>query len=126
MPTVDAGAFRPFPFPRAFLRALGLIKEHAARVNHELGLLDDRIAMAIMDAAGELIEGRRIVQAWRASDWPTGVYSIVTFNLDMVKKGKTKLLFTQTGVPNSKHQGITQGWKDFYWRPMKLYFASKK
>ncbi len=45
-------------FPRPFLRALGLIKEHAARVNHELGLLDDQLSMAIMDAAGELIEGR--------------------------------------------------------------------
>jgi fumarate hydratase class II len=45
-------------FPRAFLRALGLIKEHAARVNHDLGLLDDQISMAIMDAAGEMIEGR--------------------------------------------------------------------
>ena len=45
-------------FPGPFLRALGLIKEHAARVNHELHLLDDPIAMAIMDAAGEMIEGR--------------------------------------------------------------------
>jgi fumarate hydratase class II len=45
-------------FPHAFLRALGLIKEHAARINHELGLIDDQIATAIMDAAGEMIEGR--------------------------------------------------------------------
>ncbi len=58
-----ARAYDNFPisgirFPRPFLRALGLIKEHAARVNHELGLLDDQSAMAIMDAAGEVIEGR--------------------------------------------------------------------
>ncbi|MDH3999019.1 MAG: class II fumarate hydratase, partial [Desulfuromonadales bacterium] len=44
-------------FPRPFLRALGLIKEHAARVNRELGLIDERQAMAIMDAAEEVVLG---------------------------------------------------------------------
>ncbi len=45
-------------FPRPFLRALGMIKERAARVNLELGLLDRHIAMAIMEAAEEVIEGK--------------------------------------------------------------------
>jgi fumarate hydratase, class II len=44
-------------FPRPFIKALGLIKEHAAKVNRELGLLDERIALAIMDAAEEVILG---------------------------------------------------------------------
>jgi len=44
-------------FPRPFLRALGMIKEHAARVNLELGLLDRERAMAIMEAAEEVIRG---------------------------------------------------------------------
>ena len=44
-------------FPRPFLRALGQIKEHAARTNRELGLIDERIALAIMDAAEEVIVG---------------------------------------------------------------------
>lgn len=46
------------PFPRPFLRAIGLVKEHAAFVNKELGLLDSKLALAIMDAAGEVVEGR--------------------------------------------------------------------
>ena len=45
-------------FPRPFLRAIGLIKEHAAFVNKELGLIDSKIALAVMDAAGEVVEGR--------------------------------------------------------------------
>jgi fumarate hydratase class II len=44
-------------FPRAFLRALGMIKERAARVNLELGLLDKERAMAIMEAAEEVVQG---------------------------------------------------------------------
>ena len=57
-----ARAIENFPisgivFTRPFLRALGLIKEHAAQTNWELGLLEERIALAIMDAADEMIIG---------------------------------------------------------------------
>jgi fumarate hydratase class II len=44
-------------FPRAFIRALGLIKAAAAEVNVELGLLDRRRADAIVRAAGEVADG---------------------------------------------------------------------
>src|SRR5690606_5864482 len=44
--------------PREFIRALGLIKWAAAKANLELGLLDERRANAIMQAADEVIEGR--------------------------------------------------------------------
>jgi len=44
--------------PRAFIRALGLIKGAAARVNCDLGLLDDVLAEAIAQAAADVAEGR--------------------------------------------------------------------
>jgi len=44
--------------PREFIRALGLIKWAAARANLDLGLLDERRANAIVQAADEVIEGR--------------------------------------------------------------------
>jgi fumarate hydratase class II len=44
--------------PRGFLRALGLIKQSAAVVNAELGLLDQRLADAIAQAAQEVADGR--------------------------------------------------------------------
>ncbi len=46
------------PFPRRFIRALGLIKREAARSNMELGLLARRRARAISAAAEEVIDGR--------------------------------------------------------------------
>jgi fumarate hydratase class II len=46
-------------FPRAFLRALGLIKKSAARVNVELGLLDPKLGESIESAAVEVADGRR-------------------------------------------------------------------
>ena len=58
-----ARALENFPisgirFPRAFLRALGLIKKHAAAVNAELGLLEPGLASAIGQAAQEVAEGK--------------------------------------------------------------------
>ena len=49
------------PFPRPFIRALGLIKGAAAEVNLELGLLDAEKARAIRQAADEVADG-----AWDA------------------------------------------------------------
>jgi len=43
--------------PRRFIRALGLIKQAAAQVNADLGLLDDALAEAIARAAQEVAGG---------------------------------------------------------------------
>jgi fumarate hydratase, class II len=45
-------------FPRAFIRALGLIKSAAARVNGRLGELPADLAAAIEKAAEEVVAGR--------------------------------------------------------------------
>jgi fumarate hydratase class II len=45
-------------FPRAFIRALGLIKVAAAEVNLELGMLDADKAQAIVQAAQEVADGQ--------------------------------------------------------------------
>ena len=45
-------------FPRAFIRALGLVKQAAARTNMGLGVLDETMGNAIVAAAQEVIDGR--------------------------------------------------------------------
>ncbi|MDH3775249.1 MAG: lyase family protein, partial [Deltaproteobacteria bacterium] len=44
-------------FPREFIRAMGLIKRAAARVNLELGFLSQEVAEAIIQAAAEAAGG---------------------------------------------------------------------
>ena len=66
----------------------------------------------------KLVAGKQIVQTWRASDWPEGVMSTVTYLLEKVSGG-TKLRFTQTGVPDGATEAIRRGWRDFYWTPLK-------
>ncbi|MCC6264024.1 MAG: class II fumarate hydratase [Bryobacterales bacterium] len=50
------------PFPRPFIRALGLVKGTAAEVNQALGLLDAAVAGAIVSAAAEVEEGAHDAQ----------------------------------------------------------------
>jgi activator of HSP90 ATPase len=65
-----------------------------------------------------LAADKRIVQSWRGSDWPKNHYSRATFSLKKVKNG-TRLTFTQRGVPDQYYHDIRQGWRDYYWKPMK-------
>jgi activator of HSP90 ATPase len=66
----------------------------------------------------ELVPDKKIVQKWRADDWPEGHYSTATFLLEAVSGG-TKLTFTQTDVPDDQYDAISDGWKEYYWAPMK-------
>src|SRR5579883_1856196 len=45
-------------FPRPFIRALGQIKQAAAKVNASLGTVDAHIAGAIAQAAQEVVDGK--------------------------------------------------------------------
>ena len=46
-------------FPRAFIRALGLVKLAAAKTNQDLGLLDEKTAGAVVAAAQEVADGKQ-------------------------------------------------------------------
>jgi len=45
------------PMDTRFVRALGVVKKAAARANRDLGLIDDEVAPAIVEAADEVIAG---------------------------------------------------------------------
>jgi len=68
-----------------------------------------------------LVADKKIVQAWRCEmeGWPKDHYSKATFALSRGKDGGTKLSFMQTGVPTSCAKSIANGWRDYYWNPMK-------
>jgi uncharacterized protein YndB with AHSA1/START domain len=70
----------------------------------------------------ELVPDQRIVQAWRASSWEPGQYSIATFAL--IEQGPgTKLVFDHTGFPQGQAQHLAEGWRTNYWEPLEKYFA---
>src|SRR5438046_2403405 len=60
----------------------------------------------------------KIVQAWRATGWWPGHYSVAIFDISKVKGG-TRLRFTQLGIPPHRYSGHYRGWIETYWTPMK-------
>jgi activator of HSP90 ATPase len=70
----------------------------------------------------ELVPNVRVVQAWRAGDWPPGVYSIAKFEL--VEQGSgCKIVFDHTGFPKGEAEGLASGWKAHYWEPLAKVLA---
>ncbi len=57
--------------PKPLIRALGIIKQSAAKVNMDLGILEKKIGQAIMEAAGEVMEGK-LDEHFPLSVWQTG------------------------------------------------------
>ncbi|MAZ19165.1 MAG: fumarate hydratase, class II [Ahrensia sp.] len=57
--------------PVPLVRALGVVKKAAALANRDLGNLDDRLAAAIAEAAGEVIDGR-LDDNFPLAVWQTG------------------------------------------------------
>ncbi len=72
----------------------------------------------------KLTKDRRIVQTWRANNWPKGTYSKATFAL-VRAAGGTRVTFTQTGVPDQFYGEINKGWREYYWAPLRKQFAVK-
>jgi len=68
----------------------------------------------------ELISNQRIVQAWRPASWPSGVYSIVRFEL--VPRGSgTRIDFDHAGFTADKREELFEGWQNHYFEPLRKY-----
>jgi activator of HSP90 ATPase len=106
-------------------------KKHAelvgdeAKINKKVGAKFSIYGGEIEGVNLELVPDRKIVQSWRYSDWPEGHYSKATFVLEEIK-GATKLSFTQTEVPEELYEDVSQGWRDYYWSPMKEMLEKPK
>lgn len=73
----------------------------------------------------DLAPGKRIVQAWRRSDFPEGIFSMATFTLTPTSDGGTELVLTHRGVPKWLIDDTEENWRHDYWTKMKAYLARK-
>src|SRR5712692_6967760 len=70
-------------FPREMIRALGLVKKACALVNRDGGLLDERRAAAIVQAADEVIAGA-LDEHFPLVVWQTGSGTQTNMNANEV------------------------------------------
>lgn len=114
----EAGQFQKVMMQSAAVTS-GMVKAPApARISREVGGSFVLFGGVISGRIIELLPDRRIVQAWRAADWPVGVYSIARFELQPHGTG-TRLVFDHTGFPNGAAEHLAAGWKANYWEPLK-------
>jgi fumarate hydratase, class II len=81
--------------PVPLVRALGLIKQAAAYVNAELGVLDNNLAPAIIEAAAEVAGGKRDDQ-FPLVVWQTGSGTQSNMNANEVIAGRANEILTGT------------------------------
>ena len=116
--------------PHEVFEALMDEKKHAAFTNASAKI--DRQAggkFSVWDgyatgATKVLQADKKIIQSWRADDWPKDAVSEATFEL-YPEKNKTKLVFTQTDVPEDFIGEIKSGWQDYYWQPLEKFLTKK-
>jgi uncharacterized protein YndB with AHSA1/START domain len=93
------------------------LPDRPAEISSEVGGAFTLFGGFITGRQVELVPNVRLVQAWRAGDWPPGVFSIAKFEL--VSQGVTcKIVFDHTGFPKGAAESLASGWKVHYWEPL--------
>ncbi|PKL84367.1 MAG: hypothetical protein CVV24_00050 [Ignavibacteriae bacterium HGW-Ignavibacteriae-3] len=74
----------------------------------------------------ELIPNKRILQSWRSTEFSKNhPGSLLLIKFEEVKGG-TKVTLIHSEIPDGTGAAYKKGWKDFYYEPMKTYFAKEK
>ncbi len=73
----------------------------------------------------ELVPGEKIVQSWRASDFPPE-YPDSTLEIDLTpESGGTKLRLRHTQLPEKRVEFYHSGWHDHYWQPLRAWLTTQ-
>ena len=94
----------------------------AADINHDAGGAFSLFGGLIVGRNIELVPNQRIVQAWRATHWDAGVYSLAKFELKE-QSGTTQIVLDHTGFPEGNFRHLNSGWYGHYWEPLKKFLA---
>ncbi len=112
--------------PLPIIHALALVKLAAAQTNHDLGLLDERRAGAIGDAAREVIDGR-LDAHFPLVVWQTGSGTQTNMNVNEVIANRANELLggtrgTKSPVHPNDHVNMSQSSNDSF--PTAMHIAA--
>src|SRR5207253_2791279 len=112
--------------PRGFIRALGLIKQAAAQTNADLGLLEPRIAEAVVRAAQDVVDGS-LDDAFVVDVFQTGSGTSTNMNANEVISNRAIELLggekgSRTPVHPNDHVNLGQSSNDVF--PSAIHVAA--
>ena len=92
------------------------------RVGGQMTAWDDYISGVIL----ELEPYGRIVQSWRTTEFPEGSEDSRLEILLEAVEGGTSLTFLHSDIPDGQGDMYSEGWEDYYLRPMRAYFEGEE
>ncbi|MDO6678249.1 class II fumarate hydratase [Shewanella sp. 4_MG-2023] len=112
--------------PKPLIHALGMVKQCAAKVNMEFGILDTDIGQAIEQAAGEVMQGK-LDEHFPLSVWQTGSGTHTNMNINEVIANRAiellgGVLGSKTPVHPNDHCNLGQSSNDCF--PTAMHIAA--
>ena len=110
---------------RAWLDSAGhsAFTNSKAKVDARVGGVFTAYEGYISGVTTELVENERIVQRWRATDFPGG-YPDSKVELTLTpQSGGTRLSLRHSSVPMANAKSYASGWHEHYWQPLRAYLA---
>lgn len=119
IPATPAQVYKAWLGTKGHSAMTGSVAKASARLGGKFTAWDGYISGRTL----ELEADRRIVQAWRTSEFADDAPdSRLEISLQATKSG-TKVTLTHTEIPPGQAESYKQGWEDFYFKPMKGYFS---
>lgn len=115
--------------PEEVYRVLADSKLHEQCIGQEASIgksIGDRFEVFAGKITGVIVDlapGKRIVQAWRRTDFPAGIFSMAAFTLQGTRDGGTELVLTHRGVPKALIPDVEAAWRRDYWQKIKAHFS---
>ena len=105
-------------FPREFIRAYGILKKAAAKVNHDFGNLETKIMNAIQSASEEVIDGK-LDDHFPLVVWQTGSGTQTNMNFNEVISNRAIEMLggeigTKIPVHPNDHVNMSQSTNDTF------------
>jgi uncharacterized protein YndB with AHSA1/START domain len=98
----------------------GAVAKIGAKVGGTFSVWNGHIRGKIL----ELVPGEKIVQAWRAKDFPIE-YPDSNLEIRLTPdSGGTKLRLLQTHVPQEHVENVHSGWQSRYWQRLRAWLAT--
>ncbi|MEZ4924286.1 MAG: SRPBCC domain-containing protein [Crocinitomicaceae bacterium] len=73
----------------------------------------------------QLEKNKRIFQSWRTLEFPENAPdSVLEVTLEPLSDSETKVIITQSNLPDGDGPKYTDGWNDYYFAPMKEYYLN--
>lgn len=86
-----------------------------AVISNQIGGTFSTMSGKVSGIIVDLAPSKRMVQAWRRSDFPEGIYSMATFTLKETSEGGTEVVLTHRGVPKELIPDVEESWRQNYW-----------